>query len=879
MNDILFGNNNTKTINNLSKKYFKKNKMRNVTAILAIALTAFLFTSVISLAFNMVSSLQLSMYMQKGSKADGTLGYMTEEQYQELAGSDFIQEAGHRRFLAYASNPVGHAVEINYADSVQQELAFCTPSHGAAPQKANEITTTDLALKALGVQAEIGASVPVEFEVRSQTYHYDMVLSGWWEANSDTVSLMIVSERFVEENPELFQNTYAVDRERAGVTFSDVVLKNKVDVKGQLEDFARRAGGDPENMEADHFILCSANQMTKGMTSGETVVFTVVFALMFVVCGYLLIYNVFDISVMQDVRQYGLLRTIGTSSRQVKKLVKRQALWLTLIGLPIGLAIGYLAGWLILPVAMGFFRFEHKSAMSAMQVSTSPLIFVIASVFTILTVSISTRKPAKKAANVSPLEAVRYTEQENYKRKSVKRTRGARLPRMALSNFGRNKRRSVFIITSLLLCIVFVNSAVIITQSMDEEKFISRSTKTDYTVYNSIVANVYEGFRHHSDELPASVVDFINQQPGVENGRSLYRNTLDDTGVLVDYGFENLSCSGVWEEEDGRVSKSYGGFSMLTAPETENLFYGNIYGASEPFFADLTIFDGEKDAEVLNQKMQSGEYVILGCFVDNLTGEPKETLLTEQLQVGDHISFYKEGELFQTCTILAKAKVVGMERETNSSTTAQNNIGRDAPLIYMTDRMFMQLYDNPTRFSYGFNVSEGQETQMDAFLEDLTQSGSSVAYTSTELLKQQTASIQAIVLLVGGMIAGIMALAGLINFTNMMITSMISRRHEFAAMQSIGMTNRQLRRLMIYEGLYYAAGADIVGGMVAAIFALTVLKSALNSPSMWFFTLNFTLLPAFIAALVYVLLSAAIPAIVLHFFNKGTVVERLRTIG
>ena len=179
MNDILFGNNNTKAINNLSKKYFKKNKMRNVTAILAIALTAFLFTSVISLAFNMVSSLQLSMYMQKGSKADGTLGYMTEEQYKELAGSDFIQEAGHRRFLAYANNSIGHAVEINYADSVQQELAFCSPSHGAAPQKVNEITTTDLALKALGVQAEIGASVPVEFEVRGQTYHYNMVLSGY----------------------------------------------------------------------------------------------------------------------------------------------------------------------------------------------------------------------------------------------------------------------------------------------------------------------------------------------------------------------------------------------------------------------------------------------------------------------------------------------------------------------------------------------------------------------------------------------------------------------------------------------------------------------------------------------------------------------------
>ena len=69
---------------------------------------------------------------------------------------------------------------------------------------------------------------------------------------------------------------------------------------------------------------------------------------MFVVCGYLLIYNIFDISVMQDVRQYGLLRTIGTSTRQIKGIVNRQAVWLTLIGLPIGLIAGFVAGWLSL---------------------------------------------------------------------------------------------------------------------------------------------------------------------------------------------------------------------------------------------------------------------------------------------------------------------------------------------------------------------------------------------------------------------------------------------------------------------------------------------------------------------------------------------------
>ena len=74
------------------------------------------------------------------------------------------------------------------------------------------------------------------------------------------------------------------------------------------------------------------------------------------------------------------------------------------------------------------------------------------------------------------------------------------------------------------------------------------------------------------------------------------------------------------------------------------------------------------------------------------------------------------------------------------------------------------------------------------------------------------------------MIGVIMALAGLINFTNMMITNIITRRHEFATMQSIGMTNRQLRQMMIYEGLYYAGAADTIG----AIFADVVLHAAVH---------------------------------------------------
>lgn len=876
MNDILFGNNNTEVIKRLSKRYFKKNRVRNLAAILAIMLTAFLFTSITSLVFSMSSSIQLSMQMQKGSKADGDIRYLTEEQYQELQDSDFIKEAGCRRFVGFASNASGHMIEINYADPVQQELTFCTPTHGKAPKEANEIATTDQALEALGVKAKVGERVLVEFTLRGKSYQYEMVVSGWWEAANDTGSLMIVSEQFLKDNPDLFINTYAKDREIAGTYMADVVLKDKRHIQKQLQEFALSVGGEPEQMNGDNYIACSQNQVGNAMLQPGMMMSAIVFVLLFVVSGYLLIYNIFDISVMQDVRQYGLLRTIGTSTRQIKKIVNRQAIWLTLIGLPLGLIFGFLVSKMLLPVVMKFFQ---ANSLKAMKVSVLPLIFLIAAVFTIFTVIISTRKPAKKAAKISPLEAIRYTGQENKKTKKTKRTHGAKLSYMAFSNLGRNKRRSVFIVLSMLLCIVLFNSIIVITQSMDEEKWISRSTKTDFTVYNSVAVNGVSPFQYREDGLPDSVVNLINQQKGVEKERILYRNTRDDSDVTVDYKFEDLVCIAEETEED-YVSKAYeNGSSLRIVPGTEDGYFGNVFGVSEAFWEDVTIYEGKNNPDILKKKMETGDYVIVGTIIDRLTGEAEnETQLQQQLQVGDSITFSKDGKEEKTCTILAKATVVATEYETYAGANGATYIGGDAPFLYMSDTKFKELYEEPTIFSYSFNAEQGKKENLEGFLADFTGENTSVAYTSTKLLQEQLASNRNIVLLVGGMIGVILAFAGLINFTNMMVSNIITRRHEFAAMQSIGMTNRQLRRLIMDEGLYFAVGADVIGGLLAVILGMTVLKNVLNSPSMWYFTLRFTLVPALFIAVIYLILAAVIPVVVLHFFNKGSVVERLRTV-
>ncbi len=219
---------------------------------------------------------------------------------------------------------------------------------------------------------------------------------------------------------------------------------------------------------------------------------------------------------------------------------------------------------MLLPVVTEIINLEYS--MVGTSVSTSPLIFVIAALFTILTVFISTRKPAKKAAKISPLEAM-ATEQ-NYKKEKCQ-------PNGAVPQTWGNRRRSAFIIISLLLCIVLFNSIIIVTQSLDEEKWVNRVTRTDFNVYNSAAFNVMESVQHHKDTLSQQAVDLIAGQPGVEDERYLYRNTKDDRNVLVDYGFEDLSGIELFHEEEGVVNQSYQGYSLYTSSDNERRYFGN----------------------------------------------------------------------------------------------------------------------------------------------------------------------------------------------------------------------------------------------------------------------------------------------------------------
>ena len=558
-------------------------------------------------------------------------------------------------------------------------------------------------------------------------------------------------------------------------------------------------------------------------------------------------------------------------------MVNRQALYLFLIGTPFGLLFGILLGRSILPAALQMFAADYSG--KNIEVSTLPYLGIIvgAILFSGLTVYISTRKSVKKASRVSPIEAIRYVEQDTVSIKRKKTNTGAVIPRMAKANLQRNKRRTVFIVISLTLSIVLLNSVFIFSGSFNEATYIQKQTRSDFAVYNPDIQAAWGDEFGHSCTVSEKSVEEIEQQPGVMNEVHLYRNTFEDDHIACDWGpsfsIDNTNKYAYVLPDSLNLGWTEDGedYAALTA---DNLPLGNVYGFSENLLNKMDIIEGESDVSVLKEKLWNGNNVILVSHYDdkgNLSGGA-DNIYYFGLSVGDTIQFYENGAPTEEFTVIAKAAVTSNEM---TLTGGGDNITTDVggPKIYMSENKFKEIYETPTLYGFLFDVEEQYQQDMENYLMRDTD----VSYNSITTLKADVLGIKNVVLLVGGMIGAVFALVGLINFINLVMTNIVTRRHEFATMQSIGMTNRQLRKMMISESFSYVLLAGIVGTLVAVTLGMTLLRAFVeNGPTSMMMTFQITLLPALIMLVLFLVLAFIVPVVALRLLNNRSVVERLR---
>ncbi|MSU02731.1 ABC transporter permease [Tissierella pigra] len=836
----MYENNNKAIVKKLAKRSIKTNRMRNVFAVLAIILTTVLFTTVFTIGISMVKSIEYSIMRQVGSSDHGGFKYLTTEEYEIIKKHKTIKEYGITVPVALAENPelAKRQIEISYIDENGAKYRFISPLHkGNMPKRENEIVLDTITLDMLGLGYELGQDITLDYSINGKDYSKKFVLTGYYEG--DIVSMAssaCVSKEFIEKNlSEIDQKRSKEDGSYTGTILLDVMLNNKFNIEEKLLKILYDSGFEEGS------ISYGINWAYMGSGSSielSNIIPLVGLLLLIMLSGYLIIYNLFYISVVKDIRFYGLLKTIGTTSSQLKRLIIKQAMILSFIGVPFGLAMGYLVGIILLPYVLQILTFSHSA------ISINPIIFVGSALFSIITVLVSCHKPARYAAKTSPMEAVRYTGLSNYGNKKTKKSgKGVRLYKMAFSNVFRNKKKAFVVIVSLSLSMILLNSVYTIVSGFDMDKYLSGQAGTDFTIGDATFYR-WRFEEENSNAVTEELCNEIEQLAGVEGVGKLYNKQV----IIPTTGEMELLAKDEVETEDK---------SILEGIIRNKEIWIDMYGIDNILYPLLNeyIIHGEFDDELF----KTGNYAVIykGLWDINI------------YDIGDKINILSDEGQNKEYTIMAIVDRLPLYMYSGKVIVGAVN-------IYIPSEEYTRYTDNISIMTALFNVEDEYIPNMDQYIQNKIKEIPTLDYRSKAVYEQEYNDMVNTYNAVGYTLSLIIGLIGILNFINVMITSIISRRQEFATMQSIGMTNKQLRKMLIFEGLYYA----LITFAVVLVIGIPIIYFGVNSYAggMSFFSYHFTILPIFICMPILIVISGIIPALCFTNIKNISVVERLREI-
>lgn len=844
----MFNVNSKKTIRRLSKRSLKSSKMRNIIAVLAIALTTILFTTLFTVGSGMIENFQRQTMRMAGGDGMGVLKYITDEQYNAVKEHNLIDEISYNRLLSDSvdnTELIKRHGELYYMDDVGIKLGFCEPTEGHKPQAANEIIMDTKAIQLFGIEQKIGSPVTLNLTVHGKKVQRDFVLSGWWEADpAFSVSIMITSRAYVDEYIDELYNSYSEDFSMTGVINSYIMFKNSFGLEDKMDRLITESGFSTDENDTN-YIANNVNwsYVSTNFDMDPSTAAAIIAALLLIIfTGYLIIYNIFQISVIKDIRFYGLIKTIGTTNKQIKRIIRHQSLILSCIGIPAGLIIGYFTGCSIVPVIID----QSYYAATEYSISANPLIFIGSTIFALITVIISTAKPGRIAARVSPVEAVRYTEGGNIKLKKRRSKNSAKITKMASANLGRSKKRTILAVISMSLSLILFNTIYTFSTGVDIDKFVSKFVDTDYLIAHADYFNY--NFSGPENSVTESMIETVQQQPGFEEGGRLYANIRDPECFRL-------------EADDPNEAKDVNGHLFLA-----------VYGLEDLPLKRLQVLEGEIDIE----KLKTGEYILEGVFLGD---DGKPLWDTSHYEIGETVTLHNykgTGETtaeneYMTYQYKVMAKV-GVETYTNSCGVSYSYS------FYLPADVYKQMVAVPGIMSYAYNVDDKYERNMESFIKSYTENTEPTMNYSSKLTRtSEFEGMRNTILIVGGALSVIIALIGILNFINSMLTSILTRRREFAMLQSIGMTAKQLRRMLITEGLYYTASAGIVSVLLGIFMSAVIVQNM--AANLWFFSYHFTILPLIITIPILLIIGLLLPLPVLASIQKQSIVERLREIS
>ncbi len=839
---------NRDTLRFLTSRFMKMNKSRNAIAILAIALTSLMFTSLFMGTVSLILSKQATDIKQFMDSSHAIIQNLTQEEGERAEAAakneESVQRVGSGYFLGPGMNPqFVFSTEVRSADENLAESFNCLPTTGTLPQKKMDIAVSTLVLDALEIPHQLGQQVTITYEntptteeLKTDTFR----LCGFWEGDKGVISQMIwVSDGYAREN------RYPVTREE----LDNGILQGGMDCVvwykslWKLEEKTRNLSahaGLP--VEIKGFEVNPAyNLMEEDAFSFQSVAVMLLFILL---AGYLIIYNIFSISVRIDIRAYGLLKNVGTTGKQLKNIVRMQAWRLSVVGIPAGLLLGYGAGRLMAPSLTANAEINAQAGKTGETViSANPLIFLAAFLFTLLTVYLSSIQACRMVERVSPVEALRLAECDETTRK-VKRNTSVTWWGMAVQNMLRNWKKGLVVMLSIALSMVVVNCIVMLVQGYDFEMYQKTFLAADFQVdqmASSLSISNFNGVSPRTKEL-------LEACPYSESMGYVY---YSEEKHEMEPGLRN-----VWEENAQTFDSDYER-EIWKQVEESNVLNVHYMGISQSVFEKLEW----KENPCSWEEFQTGDYVIVD-YNHKYSPEPS--------------SYYSIGDSFQMEYQNGKSEMYQVLGE------ALMPYALDYPFadsIYLTvlvpESEYIASIGNDSAMYAALDAKEGMERQAKKYIEEKVLKENEMLNVFSVLDMQE--SFQRYVnkfYMIGGCLVAVLAFIGIMNFFNTMATSVLSRKKELALLEAVGMTKRQISKMLVAEGCIYLVGAEILAILIVCLGAEKILSHTVGMA--FFFQMHLTIVPCIAVIPILVMIAWGVPKYQFRKLSQESVVERIR---
>ena len=432
---------------------------------------------------------------------------------------------------------------------------------------------------------------------------------------------------------------------------------------------------------------------------------------------------------------------------------------------------------------------------------------------------------------------------------------------MAWANLGRNKKRTITVICSLTLGLVLLSCFYAKNAAFDMEKYLANLTIADFELSDATSEDYIGGYDPKGRTLNDTLVENLESFEGVESTGHQYSAQFtwkmdEQTGKnLQDFYTEEMLAD--WSTYDPSGAEAFQ--KAVETGEINAVIFGMDGIPLEAVTEETYIMDGAFDAEAF----AGGKYVLaVGPAIEQ--GEVYPSLPTPS--VGSTIEL--EGKPYEVMAVVYPLIPVDDGAAEMGAPSSM-----EMHFILPTDTFRAQWPNNTLRRLF-VNVEDSHENDLQEWLNTyIEEEDNSLPVTSRSTIAEQYKRETRSSAVMGNAISIIIALVGVLNFINSMVTAIVSRKREFAMIQSVGMTKKQLCRMLVYEGLYYAVITLTVSYVISTAAVGIGIRAMVEGG---FTTFHFTLLPLIVCTPILLTFAVLIPYLCFKNLEKQSIVERLR---